>query len=101
MVVVLFAPCYGCSGFVLGLFWVWTGLYGFFSGRFFCLSNFVGLGDMRFDWYYIGMYKGCGSCYSILIVDKKKLNIFNTDKIYMKNNKFYDIFYLTTLSLIL
>ena len=47
------------------------------------------------------MYKGCGSCYSILIVDKKKLNIFNTDKIYMKNNKFYDIFYLTTLSLIL
>jgi len=26
-----------------------TGLYGFFSGRFFCLSHLVGLGDLRFD----------------------------------------------------
>ena len=34
-VVVLFAPCYGCSEFVLSLYGFVLSLYKFFSGRFF------------------------------------------------------------------
>jgi len=47
-----------CFKFVRVCFEYCTGLYRFFSGRIFCLSHFVGLGDLRFDSYYIGMYKG-------------------------------------------
>jgi len=60
-VVVLFAPCFGCSEFVLSLYEfvliIVRDYTGFFSGRIFCLSHFVGLEDLRFDSYYIGMYK--------------------------------------------